>query len=95
MASGCVYTDEEILTFIAVVEDTESYKMIDGRKHKNKEIFEMLARKTNERHPDGVQKNGEQWRTKWKKLKSTYSEERLKASKSGLCYISLWLQSNF
>ena len=75
---GITFTDDEIFTFLAQINETSSFKHIDGKSQRNIEVFNMLANKVKDRFPPG--KTGEQWRTKWKKLKVKYLEDKRTSS---------------
>lgn len=45
----CSYVDDEILTFLDLVIDTNSFRKIDGKSQSNIKIFEMLAEKMKQR----------------------------------------------
>jgi len=80
----CTFFDDEILRFLDCIVDTNSFRKIDGECQRNIEVFNGLADEVNHRLglEDG-KKNGSQWRTKWKKLKSKYFKERITAAKPG------------
>ena len=78
---GITFTDDEIFTFISQIVETDSFRHIDGKSQRNSDVFNMLAGKVKDRFPPG--KTGEQWRTKWKKLKAKYLEEKRVSSRSG------------
>ena len=82
---NCVFTDNEIFTFLEFVRDSDAFRHLDGRVQKNIDVFKRLAQRTNEQmgHGEDESKSGEQWRTKWKNLKKVYLAEKLEASKSG------------
>lgn len=80
--TGCRFSVEECVSFLHFVRETRTFKDIDGRSATNISIFRNLCSLTNERHQ--TNKTPEQWRTKWKKMKSTYLAEKTKASKSGV-----------
>lgn len=79
----CTYTDEEVLTFLDFVEETNSFKKIDGKCQRNIHIFDLIAGKVNEGNR-WDHKTGAQWRVKWKGLKSKYLELKVESSKSGI-----------
>lgn len=79
----CSYTDDEMLTFIALIKETDSFRQLDGRIVRNAVVFTDLARQTAERHPACPAKTGEQWRLKWKGLRKKFLDEKQDASKSG------------
>jgi hypothetical protein len=85
MPSAASYTDDEVLTFLDIVIETDSFKLIDGRQYRNQKVYDMLAGKVNENaKPEwGAPKNGEQWRVKYKALKTKYLAEKTGSSKSG------------
>ena len=82
-----VFSDEEVVTFLAFVRETNTFKAIDGRVQRNIEVFNRLTQLTNDRHHQDNDKNkktGEQWRTKWKSLKKRFLDEKIKENQSGL-----------
>lgn len=84
----CTYEDDEVITFLDFIIDTNTFQKIDGKSQSNIKIFDMLAAKVAERAADGEGKSwspktGTQWRIKWKSLKSKYLRYKAEASKSG------------
>ena len=50
MGGGCLFSDDKIVTFLAVVRETNSFKHLDGRVQRNIDVYNKLADLTNERH---------------------------------------------
>jgi hypothetical protein len=63
MGAACTFQDEEVLSFIRLVKETNSFKHLDGRVQRNVEVFKRLAAMVNEK--EKADKTPEQWRTKW------------------------------
>ena len=86
-AMPAVFSDEEVVIFLAFVRETNTFKAIDGRVQRNIEVFNRLTKLTNDRHHQDNDKNkktGEQRRTKWKSLKKRFLDEKIKENQSGL-----------
>ena len=82
---GCTYLDEEVLTFLELIVETQSLKRIDGKSTSNIKVFDSLSEKVyrNENPHEWEVKSGAQWRVKWKALKTKYNCLKTEASKSG------------
>lgn len=80
---SATYTDDQIITFIAFVQETNSYAKTDGKVTRNIDVFRILAEKITARFPAEPPKTVEQWRTKWKSLRHKYIEEKTECNKSG------------
>lgn len=76
-----VFTDDEIFSFLTLIEETNVQKKIDGKTQRNSDVFKDLASQL------GGDKSYEQWRTKWKALKAKYLSEKRESTKSG------WLET--
>ncbi|XP_067951000.1 uncharacterized protein [Watersipora subatra] len=77
-----LFTSEEIETLLVLIRENTTFQEIDGRVQRNKKVFEKLSILLSDRCP-GRPKTGEQLRTKWKRLKKVYLEEKIKSSQSG------------
>ena len=78
-----LFTDEVIITMLQFIREKNLYKKIDGRKTKNSEVYEGLAKDLNEHFGLQGKLTGQQVNTKWKSLKSQYYTEKMEQSKSG------------
>ena len=79
---GASFSHDQIITLLQFIREKNFYKDIDGRRKRNDEVFEKLAKYLNERYPSN-QKTGQQVRVKWKSMRAKYVEEKNNCAKSG------------
>ncbi|XP_067928041.1 uncharacterized protein [Watersipora subatra] len=82
---NALFSDELVRVMLDLVVALNIFIKIDGRRKRNTAVYNQLADAVNEHCKlEGDAKLSErQINTKWKTLKSTYKEERIKSSKSG------------
>lgn len=66
---GVNWTDAETRTFLELITEKNILSIIDGKKHRHIEIFQMLVPEMQEKN---YAKTAEQMKLKLKKLKATY-----------------------
>ena len=69
---------KEVTSLIATIDELECLHILDGKRQRNKDVFEKVAEKLACPGKDMIA-----CRSKYKKLKEKYKEERSAASKSG------------
>ncbi|KAH8009374.1 hypothetical protein HPB51_015697 [Rhipicephalus microplus] len=79
-APRTMWTDDEITTLLALVNEKKLSDLLDSKRQKNKDIFMDLERCLKEQ---GLTWTWEQIRTCWKNLKKRFTAERLLLCKSG------------
>ena len=75
------WSDDEIQTMLQFfIQDNTAARVLDSKRQRNKDLYDRVENELKDR---GFSKTSEQCRRKFKSLKSTYIDQKTKATTSG------------